>query len=285
MDEATQPTDRRAIFIDVDGTLVNDRGLVPDSARLAVEQARANGHLVFLCTGRSTSELWQEITDIGFDGIIAAAGGYIEFQGRVVAHRCVPADQVRRVVDYFDHHGIQYLLESNSGLYGSTHSRTWLRRLLFGGVTDEDVLAELQRGLGGFLDSVVIGADPARDDINKIMFLDSSLPIETIREEFADVFEVIPGTVPMLGRYSGEMSLTGVHKGAAIEALVEHLDLPIALTMAYGDGLNDLEMLTLVDIGVAMGNALPVVKAAADDVTGTPDEDGIHVSFTKYALI
>jgi Cof subfamily protein (haloacid dehalogenase superfamily) len=279
------PVNRRAVFIDVDGTLVNDRGLVPDSARLAVEQARANGHLVFLCTGRSTSELWAEIIDVGFDGIIAAAGGYIECRGQVVAHRCVPAEQVRRVVDYFDHHGIEYLLESNSGLYGSGHSRAWLRRLLFASVTDEDVLAELQRGLGGFIDSVVIGADPARDDINKIMFLDSTVPIETIRSEFADVFEVIPGTVPMLGRFSGEMSLTGVHKGAAIEALVEHLGMPIADTMAYGDGMNDLEMLALVDIGVAMGNARPEVKAVADDVTGTPDEDGIHTSFTKYALI
>ena len=44
-------------------------------------------------------------------------------------------------------------------------------------------------------------------------------------------------------------------------------------------------MLALVDIGVAMGNARPEVKAVADDVTGTPDEDGIHTSFTKYALI
>jgi hypothetical protein len=68
---------------------------------------------------------------------------------------------------------------------------------------------------------------------------------------------VIPGTVPMRGRYSGEMSLTGVHKAAAIETLIEHLGLPIASTMAYGDGANDLEMLTLVEIGVAMGNARP----------------------------
>jgi hydroxymethylpyrimidine pyrophosphatase-like HAD family hydrolase len=171
------------VFIDVDGTLVNDRGMVPDSARLAVQQAPANGHRIFLCTGRSTSQLWQEIVDVGFDGIIAAVGGYIELGGQVLAHRCVPAEQVRRVVDYFDLHGVEYLLESNSGLDSSRHGRAWLRRLLFGSVTDEDLLAELQRGMGGFIDSVVVGADRAREDINKIMFLDSTIAIETIRAE------------------------------------------------------------------------------------------------------
>ena len=51
---------RKAVFLDVDGTLLNDRGLVPVSARAAVAAARASGHLVFLCTGRSLPELWPK---------------------------------------------------------------------------------------------------------------------------------------------------------------------------------------------------------------------------------
>ena len=79
------------------GLCVNDRGVVPDSARTAVRRARANGHLVFLCTGRSVSQLWPAIVDIGFDGVVAAAGGYVEVGGEVLANHGVAVDEVRHV--------------------------------------------------------------------------------------------------------------------------------------------------------------------------------------------
>jgi Cof subfamily protein (haloacid dehalogenase superfamily) len=275
----------KAVFLDVDGTLLNDRGLVPDSARAAVRAARANGHLVFLCTDRSLAELWGEIMDIGFDGVIAAAGGYVAVDGQVLAHQNVPVDQVRRVMEYFDARGINYFLEANSGLYGSATIKAQMRQVLYGGVTDEDVLAELERGFAPFIDRLIVGADMLRDDINKSAFLGSDVPFEEIRSEFADAFDVIPATVPQFEPNSGELAIAGVHKAGAIEILLEHLDIPVADTMAYGDGHNDLEMLAYVHVGVAMGNAHQRAKEVADDITGSPDEDGILTSFTKYGLI
>jgi Cof subfamily protein (haloacid dehalogenase superfamily) len=276
---------RKAVFLDVDGTLVTDRGVVPDSARRAVRAARANGHLVFLCTGRSLAELWGEIMDIGFDGVIAAAGGYVAVDGQVLAHQNVPVDQVRRVMEYFDARGINYFLEANSGLYGSATIKAQMRQVLYGGVTDEDVLAELERGFAPFIDRLIVGADMLRDDINKISFLGSDVPFEAIRAEFAGTFDVIPATVPQFEPNSGELAIAGVHKAGAIEILLEHIDIPVADTMAYGDGHNDLEMLAYVHVGVAMGNAHQRAKEVADDITGSPDEDGILTSFTKYGLI
>lgn len=276
---------RRAVFLDVDGTLVNDRGVVPDSAREAVQRARANGHLVFLCTGRSTSELWDEILDVGFDGVIAAAGGYVEHGGRVLVHHHVPVEHVMRMVDFFQTNGIDYFLESNEGLFGSRNIKARLRHLFFSGVSDEDVLAELQRGLAGFIDSIIVGGEPERAHINKACFMGSEVSLEEIRAEFGDVFDVIPSTVAMFGSSSGELSLAGVHKASGIQILIEHLGIDRADTMAYGDGFNDLEMLDFVAIGVAMGNAHQDVRARADDVTGTVDDGGLHASFTRYGLI
>lgn len=276
---------RKAVFLDVDGTFVTYRGVVPPSAQEAVVAARANGHQVFLCTGRSTAELWDEILEPGFDGVIAAAGGYVEYAGEVLLHRSVPVEVVRRVVAFFDRHGADYFLESNSGLYGSPNSRQRLSELLFGGVTDEDVLAELERGLGGFLDSLVVDADLARSDINKISFLDSDLTLEAIRAEFDGVLHVIPATVPMFGPGSGEMSIPGIHNATAIELLIEHAGIPREHTIAYGDGLNDLEMLQYVEVGVAMGNAHPAVRAVADRVTTAADADGIALGFAALGLV
>jgi hydroxymethylpyrimidine pyrophosphatase-like HAD family hydrolase len=132
---------------------------------------------------------------------------------------------------------------------------------------------------------LVVGADTNRTDINKVFFLDSDTSLEAIRAEFEGTFDVIPATVPMLGPNSGELSLAGVHKAAGIQVLIEHLGIAHEDTLAYGDGLNDLEMLAYVHTGIAMGNAHPQAKAAADDLTGSPDQHGIHTSFTKYGLI
>lgn len=275
----------KAVFVDVDGTLITDLGVVPDSARRAVRTARANGHRVFLCTGRSLSELWAEIVDIGFDGVIAAAGGYVEHAGRVLAHASIPVDQVLRVVEFFDTHGGEYFLETNSGLYGSPGIRARMHELIFAGVRDDDILAELERGFGPFLDHVIVGADPARDDINKISFLDSQASLDEIRAEFSDTFDVIPATVPMFGPNSGELSIRGITKATAIQVLTDHLGIDPADTIAFGDGHNDLEMLAHVAVGVAMGNAIPELKAVADAITGPVDADGLYAGFAAHGLL
>jgi Cof subfamily protein (haloacid dehalogenase superfamily) len=277
--------DRRAVFLDVDGTLVDDRGRVPDSARAAVQRARANGHLVFLCTGRSLIGLWPEILDVGFDGVVAAAGGYVETGGQVLAHHHVPTDLVRRVTDYFEARGVEYMLESNDGLHGSPGVQAQLRRVILGAVTDEDILAELERGLMGFIDSIVVGADPATLHVNKVSFLHSEVSLEEIGAEFGDAFDVIPATVPLFGPNSGELSLRGVHKAAGIRVLIDHLGIAQEQTVAFGDGFNDLEMLEFAEVGVAMGQAPQAVKDVADIITGSPDQDGIRAGFVSLGLI
>ncbi|MGB7982550.1 MAG: HAD family hydrolase [Candidatus Nanopelagicales bacterium] len=274
-----------AVFLDVDGTLVNDRGVIPQSARAAVARARANGHLVFLCTGRSVSQLWPEIVEIGFDGIVAAAGGYVEVDGKVLANRGIAADEMRHVIDFFDAGGVDYLLESNDGLFGSRHVQQRLRQLFYGPVTDEDVLAEMERGLGGFIHSISVSSVPGGTRVNKVLFLDSGVSLDEIRAEFAATFEVLPSSVPMFGPNSGELAQLGVHKASGIEVIIDHLGIDREQTLALGDGYNDLEMLAEVGIGIAMGNAPDAVKDVADEVTGTPDEDGIHTALHRHGLL
>jgi Cof subfamily protein (haloacid dehalogenase superfamily) len=276
---------RRAVFLDVDGTLVDDWGHVPDSARASVRAARDRGHLVFLCTGRSLIGLWPEILDVGFDGLVAAAGGYVEHGGTVLAHHAVPTDQVRRVVAYFEARGVEYMLESNDGLFGSPGVRARLRQTILGAVTDEDILAELERGLMGFIDSIVVDRDPTTLHVNKVSFLHSEVTLEEIRAEFTDAFDVIPATVPLFGPNSGELSLRGVHKAAGMQVLIDHLGITREQTVAFGDGFNDLEMLQFAGVGIAMGQAPQAVKDVADQVTGRPDQDGIRTGFLRLGLI
>jgi len=64
----------KIVFLDVDGTLVDYENHLPDSAVIAIRAARANGHRVYICTGRSRAEVYPELWDIGFDGMIGGNG-------------------------------------------------------------------------------------------------------------------------------------------------------------------------------------------------------------------
>lgn len=277
---------RKVIFLDVDGTLVNDNGIIPKSAKIAVKEARENGHYIFLCTGRSKAELFEHIMEIGFDGVIAAAGGYIEHNNKVVMHKKVKNEDVKHLVTYFDENNINYYLESNGGLFASKNCKNQLREIIFGDPNlDSKVREELEEGMNPFIECLIEDEDLIRDDINKISFLGSETPIEVIKKEFASKFNVISSTVPIFGENSGELSLPGIHKALAIEILLNHLNLSREDTLAYGDGINDIEMLEFVKVGIAMGNAKEELKKIANDITDTHDEDGIYNSFKKYALI
>ncbi len=277
---------QKIIFMDIDGTLVNDHGIIPDSAKHAVRQARENGHLVFICTGRSKAELFPEILEVGFDGIIGAAGGYIEIDEEVLLHERVSTEDVEHLVAYFDEHGIDYYLESNGGLFASKNCKAHIRKIIDNFIMENPhAREEVEKGLQPFHDCLIEGENPIRDDINKISFLGSDVPISEISREFEAKFTVISSTVPIFGENSGELSVPGIHKATAIEILINHLKIDKQNTFAYGDGLNDLEMLEYVQYGIAMGNAKEPVKLAADDITDTHDEHGIYNSFKKYGLL
>ncbi|MCE4049061.1 MULTISPECIES: Cof-type HAD-IIB family hydrolase [Bacillaceae] len=276
---------QKIIFLDIDGTLVDDNGIIPDSAKLAVRKARSNGHFVFLCTGRSKSILFPEVLEIGFDGIVGAAGGYIELNGEVLFHEVIKKNNLQLVVDYFNQHEIEFFLETNEGLFASKSCKDSIRALIDTVFETQTAQAELRKSMQSFYNSISEAEDLVRDDINKIGFLGSAVPIERIMEQFPSVFTVIPSTVPFFGTNSGEVSIFGIHKASAIEKVIEHLGLEKEHTYAYGDGSNDIEMLEFVQYGVAMGNAKEEVKRAANDITDRHDEDGIYNSFKKYGLI
>ena len=137
-----------------------------------------------------------------------------------------------------------------------------------------------------FIPSLKVGYDLHRSDVNKICFLEKGgMPFETIKKEFENEFNVIHCTVPIFGDDSGELSVPGVNKASAIETLIQHLGIPKENTYAFGDGLNDIDMLEYCEHGIAVGNATQGLKDIADEVTDDIAEDGIYNSMKKHGLI
>lgn len=281
---------RNIIFFDVDGTLVDvrpAREYIPESTIKAVRETRAKGNLCFLCTGRSLAEIYPYILEVGFDGIIGAGGGFVTIGDEMLYHKKVSNEDVHRVVDFFEENGYDYYLESNGGLFASEKLIPRLEMITYGDV-ENDLAAKKKKEEepSHFITSLIEGESMYRDDVNKICFLENKdIPFQTIVDNFSNTFNVIHCTVPMFGDDSGELSVTGVSKASAIETLINHLNIPRENTYAFGDGLNDIDMLEFCNTGIAVDNAKDGLKAIADEICDDIADDGIYKAMKKHNLI
>ena len=79
---------RKAVFFDIDGTLWDEHFVIPESTKEAIRKLRENGHLAFLCSGRTRAFIQDErLLALGFDGIVAGCGTWIEMDGKTLFYK------------------------------------------------------------------------------------------------------------------------------------------------------------------------------------------------------
>ncbi len=275
----------KIIFLDVDGTLVDYENRLPESAVKAVRRARENGHRVYICTGRSKAEVYSELWDIGLDGMIGGNGSYVEDRGHVVMHQLITLDQCRRIVDWLHERKLEFYLESNNGLFASEEFA----------VKAEPAVKEYRRRKGKedadkatvatVFPEMIYGGELYRDDLNKVSYLLGSY------QDFLDTKEQFPdlenGTWGGAGEIAlfGDLGVKGITKGNAISHLLEYLGAKREDTIAFGDAKVDIPMLEYCQVGVAMGNGGPEIKAMADFITTDVDKDGMWNAFVHLGLV
>jgi Cof subfamily protein (haloacid dehalogenase superfamily) len=272
------------VFIDVDGTLVTYENVLPESAVSAIRKARANGHRVYITTGRSRAEVYQNIWDIGLDGMIGGNGSYVEDHGQVILHQLITRDQCRRIVDWLHERGLEFYLESNNGLFASENFET-------AGLT---AIREYSKRKGrasstltireAFQD-MIFGGELYRDDLNKVSYLLNTYQdfLDT-RDHFPDLENNTWGGAGETALF-GDLGVKNITKAHALQVLLDHLGASVQDTIALGDAKIDIPMLKLCRWGVAMGNAGEETKAAADYITDDVENDGLWKAFKHFGLI
>jgi len=273
----------KILFIDVDGTLVDYENNLPESAVDAIRKARANGHRVYICTGRSRAEVYQNIWDIGLDGMIGGNGSYVEDHEKVVRHSLLTLDQCRRAVDWLHRRGLEFYLESNNGLFASESFETGAERAV--------QLYSARKGKAGtvrvrdVLPDLIYGGALYRDDVNKISFVLSSY------QDHIDSKEAFPdmkaGTWGGAGETAlfGDLGVKDISKADAVRCLLDYLGADIGDTVAFGDAKVDIPMFEYCAYSVCMGSGGEEAKAAADHVTDGVDEDGLYKAFEYIGVI
>lgn len=274
------------LFLDVDGTLVDYQTNLPASAADAVRGAIANGHRVYLCTGRSKAEIYPYLWDLGVHGLIGGNGSYVESDGEVVHHQVLSPDAVARSVDWLLSRGVAFYVECNSGLFGTEDLPDAIAALLPGGATAQNV-AWVRGAFPHMVHGNLSDPDAAwRGDVNKISFvLRPDLDLAALAGDLGDGVQVDTWLLSADGPAFGEIGQVGVHKGVAVRILAEHLGVGKTELIGFGDARSDLELLRACGTGVAMGQAPDEVKAAATHVTDPVDADGLAAAFRRFELI
>lgn len=269
--------DSAVLFFDVDGTLTSfDPDDITDKDFNAVHPSKAvvdafgrlhgAGHKAFICTGRPLWLIADSLRALDPAGIVAMAGATLEVEGRVVHEDCFDEDVIEELAHRIAAAGGEALFETN----GATYSL-------------EPVGVEQSFLLGA---DVVHGVDQMRVDgrlrVGKVCINARDLACVANDDGFIDCEFELCNT----GGQNRELSPKGIDKGVGVARALAYLGREgNARTFGFGDSGNDLGMLAAVETAVAMGNAMPEVKAVADYVTDDVARDGTVTAMQHFGLI
>lgn len=266
-DKTKDMGDIKAVFFDVDGTLVSfDTHQVPESTKRAIKELRSKGVKVFVATGRMLSMLGV-LDDIEFDGFITYNGGCcVDGAGNEIFSRPIPLEQLERLNGRLkrDHFAVSYM--RGDGMYVNELAKIVL-----------DVANHVN------VEPPVVMAP---DDIIKEPVYQLCIYLED-DDKLADILnEELAGCISNRWiSWFADVNVKGVTKQLGIDKIMEHFGLPLETSMAFGDAANDIPMIKHAAVGVAMGNASDQVKEVADYITASVDDDGVYKALKHFGVL
>ena len=255
----------KAIFFDIDGTLVSFKShTVPESARRAIARLREQGVKVFIATGRLMKHV-AIVNDIEVDGYITVNGGYcITSAGEVIFESAFPRATVERVIDLSEQYGFDLNVMTHEDMYVSS-------------------MGERVQKIASMINIMPTVAD--------VRAIAATQPVVQMcpyisRELEQEIMPLLPDCVGSRWIETFmDLNVRGVDKSLGIQQVMNYYGLTMAEAMAFGDGGNDLPMVRDAAVGVAMGNACDELKAVADYITSSVDEDGVSRALEHFGLI
>lgn len=253
------------MFFDIDGTLVSFKShTVPESARRAIARLREQGVKVFIATGRLMKHV-AIVNDVEVDGYITVNGGYcITSAGEVIFESAFPRATVERVIDLSEQYGFDLNVMTHQDMYVSS-------------------MGERVKKIASMINIMPTVAD--------VRTIAATQPVVQMcpyisRELEQEIMPLLPDCVGSRWIETFmDLNVRGVDKSLGIQQVMNYYGLTMAEAMAFGDGGNDLPMVRDAAVGVAMGNACDELKAVADYITSSVDEDGVSRALEHFGLI
>lgn len=265
----------RIIALDLDGTLTNHDKIVTDATRKALAEAQDNGAVVVLASGRPTYGIIPVADCLELEqrgGFILAYNG-----GKIVDCRTMetlysqylPDNVLPEIYDYAHEKGYALLGYSGNEIITESPDDKY--------VGEESRINKMPiRQVGNLLENL-------EKHPTKLLMTGDPTEMVKAEEELAailgnrmDVFRSAPFFIELVPK--------GIDKAHSLQRLLNHIGYTPSDMIAFGDGYNDISMLRLAGMGVAMANAAPEVRAEADYVTLSNEEDGVAAALTHFSV-
>ena len=263
---------KKAIFFDIDGTLIdciNGHIDLSHQVKQAIRRLQQEGHYAFIATGRPYAFLSEAILSFGFDGYILTNGAQVMIGNETIYKEPLDPTFVKNATAEFEQRQIQYMLQSDRYSYMKDEYKEYYQFFDNIGVSRNYLVSDYQ------LEDV---------QTQKIELL---CPNDEAMEYCLSLVEQNPeyDYVQSISERMFELYSKKNTKATGILTALKHLGIPVEQSYAFGDGKNDIEMLSIVGCGIAMGNASDEVKSYAHQVTDSVLEDGVATGIEKYILI
>jgi len=264
----------KLIVTDIDDTLVNSRNEISKKNREVIEKCKEQDIKVILASGRPDFGMMKIVEDLKLDSydnyLLSYNGARIANlkTGEVVYEKFLSPERIKFLIDIALENDCDILTYQNGDVL--TNRDNEYARVEVGLVGAKLIIAEnMKEHIKEGAAKVIILKHP--DEAQAVK--------EKLQEELGDEYEVATSKPFFI-----EVNDKGISKGDSLDALCKKLGLTKDNVMALGDGLNDLSMIEFAGMGVAVDNANPVLKEAANFISKSNDEDGFAYAIEKFIL-
>ncbi|ANS74276.1 phosphatase [Paenibacillus yonginensis] len=258
-------TERSIIFFDIDGTLLGEDKKVPASAKEAVFALKRLGHEVAIATGRAPFMFKELRKELEIETYVSYNGQYVVLQGEPIYRNPLDKVALQQLTDL--------ALQRNHPVVYMDHE-------------DMKVTVPDHEFVTASMGTLKIHELPAHDPLyyqNREIYQSLLFCVEGEEQEYEQQFKAFD--LIRWHSYSADVIPAGGSKAKGIAKITGKLGIPAERQYAFGDGLNDIEMLSQITNSVAMGNGVPEAKAAAKYVTKAADDGGILHGLQMVGLL
>lgn len=253
------------IFLDIDGTILPEgKSKVPEDVVEMIKEVKEKGHVPFICTGRNVGSAMDVINQIDVDCYVTSNGQQVTVGGEVIYSSFFPQDELEYVSSVIKEFTPHIAVENTKGLnVEDTEEGRELLKLIIG---------------HGFFDSQALPTLPT-SEIFQVWAFGDKQQLDKIEHELKAKVELY-----RWGDHSLEIAPGGSGKGSGIEMAKHRFGTNIQ-TFGFGDGVNDFSMMEVVDVSVAMGNAVLELKQSCDYITDDCNQRGVENALRHYEII